>query len=603
MGRENDGTPLVPHAGPNDFDYAEDSKGERCPLQSHVRRVNPRVRSNPAPRIVRRGMSFGPPVGTSPGTARGSMFMATCGNLAEQYEILLRWVNGGNSSRLGSWAADPVIGPNLAGDRRVFAFPHAGRVCRLPMDDAGLPVTQLAWSFYAIVTPIDFFDRLENFAPSAGIPEKTPAQRGGEMVAYLNSLASQPALLENAWKAALRDPGAERTGAVDDLWAYVRTRPHGILETPLGYLVGSLDHVLEVLRDDGSRFSVKGAGDRLKETIGNIHLGFDAHSKEYAREAPTINDALHGISEAQAFDLFRAATGQYVKALLAELGPTQIDIVGNLLEPVVGLTFPVWFGLPDKKNVDAGSQDWRDIGKRKPLLPGDYWNTARYAFIPTPSAESQRLGRIEGPILVKAATDWIAREGRANLTGTVARKIADNTTDYPNDTDVARVLTGTIMGAIATTLGNAVRVIDTLAQDGELQRLAFDWRAGSDRSAAAARALFGERIETLIQSRPVPELMWRTVNGSGHKLGGVDLEDGKFLILGTNSAAVEEKAAEHPAFIAFGMSFDDKKSTPHGCPGRNMALGMMLGWLAGLADVATIRWGGSRFVLELAPLK
>lgn len=607
MGREDDGTPLVPHMGKNDFNYAEDPKGERCPLQSHVRRVNPRNPEQPAPRIVRRGMSFGPPVGTSPGAARGSMFMATCGNLAEQYEILLRWVNGGNSTRLGSWAADPVIGPALAGDRRIFAFPHGGRVCRLPMDDAGLPVTQLAWSFYAIVTPIDFLDRLANFTATIAADTETPEQRGKKIFAYLESLSKDSnqipeALRKDAWKVALRDPGAERTGAVDDLWAYLRSRSEGVYKAPIGYLVSRLDLVLEVLRDDGSNFSVKGAGDRLSETIGNIHLGFDAHTADYKCEAKTINEALTGVPEAEAFEAIRTATIQHLGALRANPGAQRIDLVSDLLEPVVSLSFPAWFGLPDNKLIKAGSQDWRDFGNRVPSLPGDYWNTARYAFIPTPSDETERLAKRDGPILCKAATAWVVREGRDNLPGTIAKKIGEDVKAYKDVEDVARVLTGTIMGAIATTLGNAARVIDILAEKGELQRLAFAWRLLNTRDAQTARDLFGKIVEQMIQSRPVPELMWRTVAGKGLTLDGVALTENEMLILGTDSAAVEELAAGHDAYIAFGMSPDDANRTAHGCPGRDMALGMILGWLAGLCEATTIRWGGSRFTLELAPL-
>jgi hypothetical protein len=635
MGREVDGTPLVPHTSKNDFDYAEDPKGERCPLQSHVRRVNPRTLGQPAPRIMRRGMSFGPPVGTSLGTPRGSMFMATCGNLAEQYEILLRWVNGGNSSRLGSWAADPLIGPALAGDRRIFAFPHAGRVCRVPIDDAGLPVTQLNWSLYAIVTPIDFLDRLAKFEPAKVADIDTPEKRGARIVAYLQSLPETAQ--QDAWTAALRDPGAERAGAVDDLWAYIRSScPSGILEIPVGfeepdsadkpavsekpasserpvaYLVSKLDVALEVLRDNGSRFSVKGTGQRLSNTIGNIHLGFDAYTDEYKTESPTINDALRGIgendrhggiSEADAFDAFRTASIQRLKMLLATRGAEPFDLIGDLLEPVVSMTFPAWFGLPDGTFVKAGSQNWHDVDGPTPSLPGNYWNTARYAFIPTPSTETKRLALLESKALHKAATAWVVHNGRNNLPGTVANKIGKNASAYTDPEDVARVLTGTIMGAIATTLGNAARVIDSLAQKGDLQRLAFDWRAGGGMDVHAARKLFGITMENTIQSRPVPELMWRTVVGDGQTLGGVALKKDAPLIIGTDSAAVEERAAEQGAYIAFGMSPDAKKPTAHGCPGRDMAMGMILGWLAGLSEAATIRWGGSRFTLALSPLK
>jgi deferrochelatase/peroxidase EfeB len=64
MGREKDGNALANTNPPdgNDFDYAADPHGERCPFQSHVRRANPRTVLGPKarmPRLVRRGMSYG----------------------------------------------------------------------------------------------------------------------------------------------------------------------------------------------------------------------------------------------------------------------------------------------------------------------------------------------------------------------------------------------------------------------------------------------------------------------------------------------------------------------------------------------------------------
>ena len=62
LGRRQDGTPLVPNAGDNDFNYGDDPTGASCPLQSHVRRANPRTddtRKQKPPRLMRRGMSYG----------------------------------------------------------------------------------------------------------------------------------------------------------------------------------------------------------------------------------------------------------------------------------------------------------------------------------------------------------------------------------------------------------------------------------------------------------------------------------------------------------------------------------------------------------------
>jgi len=84
MGRWRDGTPLVlspdrpdPRlASSNDFGYAtQDPDGHRCPFSAHIRIVNPRdTPLDPAavegvPRVLRRGMAYGPPLQGVPMTA------------------------------------------------------------------------------------------------------------------------------------------------------------------------------------------------------------------------------------------------------------------------------------------------------------------------------------------------------------------------------------------------------------------------------------------------------------------------------------------------------------------------------------------------------
>ena len=66
MGRHTNGKPLTgkPGLDDNDFNFRDDRRGAHCPLQSHIRRSNPREPvpplMTPPPRIARRGMSYGP---------------------------------------------------------------------------------------------------------------------------------------------------------------------------------------------------------------------------------------------------------------------------------------------------------------------------------------------------------------------------------------------------------------------------------------------------------------------------------------------------------------------------------------------------------------
>jgi hypothetical protein len=105
FGRYPDGQPLErPNSpNPNDFTYAQDARGARCPLGAHIRRANPRLGGEH--RLLRRGMPY---VVDDPGKARkGIYFVALNANIENQFEFLQRtWING--PPRDGSNGTDPI---------------------------------------------------------------------------------------------------------------------------------------------------------------------------------------------------------------------------------------------------------------------------------------------------------------------------------------------------------------------------------------------------------------------------------------------------------------------------------------------------------------
>ena len=103
----------------NDFLYrAEDEKGLRCPVGSHIRRMNPRdalvtgeVRLH---RMIRRGTSYGPllPDGVleDDGAERGLCFVFVGAHIARQFEFVqAQWVNDGRAFS-ASKERDPLVG-------------------------------------------------------------------------------------------------------------------------------------------------------------------------------------------------------------------------------------------------------------------------------------------------------------------------------------------------------------------------------------------------------------------------------------------------------------------------------------------------------------
>ncbi len=107
----------------NDFRYAaDDPKGLRCPLGSHIRRSNPRdiggtndVRRH---RILRRGIAYGgsllPMDAPDDGRKRGLLFIAANSRLDLQFEVIQGdWINKGEILGQAGLNRCPLTGANL----------------------------------------------------------------------------------------------------------------------------------------------------------------------------------------------------------------------------------------------------------------------------------------------------------------------------------------------------------------------------------------------------------------------------------------------------------------------------------------------------------
>ena len=117
MGRWRNGSPLMlspdrpdeATRNANQFGYGEKDNPSptkdlqssvRCPFSAHIRVTNPRdqqidpIQSPPAPRLLRRGMPYGPPLTskTDDGKARGLVGLFLCGSLTRQFELIMDWI-------------------------------------------------------------------------------------------------------------------------------------------------------------------------------------------------------------------------------------------------------------------------------------------------------------------------------------------------------------------------------------------------------------------------------------------------------------------------------------------------------------------------------
>ncbi len=157
-GRWRNGVPLSlsPHSADeenpleqrNSFDYVpsdsvpdafDDARGYRCPLGSHIRRMNPRssaVAGNGGlkHRIIRRGLPYGPPYDPDTpddGIERGLLGLFIGVSLKDQFEFLMSdWSNKGSFAPGLRNTKDPVIGNNSA----------SGATFLIPMENQKHPI-------------------------------------------------------------------------------------------------------------------------------------------------------------------------------------------------------------------------------------------------------------------------------------------------------------------------------------------------------------------------------------------------------------------------------------------------------------------------------
>ena len=114
----------------NNFTYAGDDEGLRCPLGSHLRRVNPRatplkrattVRRH---RLLRRGVEYGPhlPEGAleDDGADRGIVQLLIQADIERQFEFVQKeWMAGGEFIGLDPNEHDPITGVGGEGSQMV----------------------------------------------------------------------------------------------------------------------------------------------------------------------------------------------------------------------------------------------------------------------------------------------------------------------------------------------------------------------------------------------------------------------------------------------------------------------------------------------------
>ena len=643
MGRRLDGRPLVgaAAASQNDFNYAGDPHGARCPFHAHVRRANPRQHGqprdakgridgvSPIPRILRRGMSYGAEY-KSPAdrdSERGLLFMAYAASIAEQFEVIQRWISGGNSSGVLSTHNDPLLGTAAPGAaRRVFRhLDESGNVVRLDLGNK--PFTALRWGLYLFVPSIEVLRNLNQCVHEAQAALQTERSGAGEGGGASRRRAAVPPDLSIAtWRALLEDDSRR-----DDAWRQVRAAPRGCLRTDYGVLVGSKRRVMEVLRDDGSRLSVRGYGERFESSIGPGYLGLDPGGG-HSEQSPQINKAIEAISASDAYRSTRAHTGTVLAELRRSGQPnangevqTPIDIL-EFSDAVLARLCTEWFGLPDPAGVHmvAGGRPPDQPDALPVQCPGHFVSVSRHVFQAHPSITVQRDGMRHGQAIQRSVKGFLAAPGAVK--GTLVRSIESALdairapgADGDDHADrVASTVAGVMLGFAPTVQGNFYQVMRAWIGSRKLWDLqtALPRHARPDGAAMLYRpaaALLKGPLLAQMRAAPVPNALWRTQLVDGKPWGG-RLAAGEVVpvIVGIGSAVRDalggdkrlpgtggnggEAAANR---LLFGGARNGVGKAPHACPGREMAIGVLLGLVAGLLEAGSLRPTPSPTTLSL----
>lgn len=619
-GHPQAGQPLTPTPPPdknyNDFNYEADAQAQLCPFHAHIRRANPRVPITKAdagarpPRIVRRGMSYGPPVDpqaakSAPPPERGLVFMAYNASLGEQFEVVQSWLAGGNSSGSSSGESDPFLGLAEPGRLRHFRFEHGGQTVRVALDgsdrlhDEPRPFVRLEWGAYFFAPSKKALADLQQWAASQGRkPAVTwSADEGEKEIARLLLIERRQgeAAAMDAWKTALEDPDSASHFVNASIWAAIRERHGGALRTPFGVLVADRDLVFQVFADSDTKLTITGYLPRMTRSFGILYLGRDARQPDqvYEQESTVCNAAIMALDQFATFEMARAVVQKVLGLMVKEtIGYAAADgeasweltvDVHELVDPLLGAFCEAWFGLSEAGGHfrRAGYRwDWKQ--GEPPGYPGHFLSPSRYIFQPHPNKKVEEVGAAHGDAARRAMEGFLTQFGPTN--GPVTKAVYNSPRGTGDIPFVARTIAGAMMGFIPTVDGNLRRILNEWLREGTLWALRARYAGTVAKDYTDALNRLRDDFIPAMQLRAVPELIWRTAVVS-HTIGDVEIRPGDVIVAGAVSATQQNLAeGRQDIYPAFGGNRRVAGHPTHSCPGADPALAVMLGFFCGLVE-------------------
>jgi Dyp-type peroxidase family len=661
VGRNRDGVPLIP-ATDNSFTYKGDPEGRQCPFASHIRRTNPRdgFQGRPAPRILRRGMSYGVRFEEDQNAERGVLFMAYNASIAEQFEVIQRWINGANSTGISSAQNDPLVGIGTEPGPRTFRFiakntkTGKDKVRRLSIPK---PFVGLEWGLYLFVPSKSALKALCSTRLEIQPPNLAQIEEGQNIITRIRSLEDSQQPPE--WKRLLEDfliKDPDEKNLTADVWAAIREEGGALRldqgvnflptaasgSTPLStqsstdvtsvqsmVLVATWDKINAVL-SDATTYSVSEQNKRVNASFGDIYVAMDP-GQQYDLESKETNEIVWNYSEGQEKAVFQAAYGAATETLdEAKRGAAslkrndfKIELRRNFLMQTLGRLCARWYDIPDLTTtslsgefIEIGGWKWGAVdqtgsncpspGTRKPQCPGDFLSPSRYSFYPRPTGTTEEYGIAHGKAL-RAASKSIVEKYRRNpnlVKGAISKEMYERIAD---DDILARNLIGIMEGMLPPTDGILRGIIYEWLEQDTLWRHQSALRRASGGALAtlgAAQAALLAPVKEAMCKRPAPDLIYRTAT-KDTKLGNTEIKKDDLVILGLVSA-MQESLVQGAADVTAVFGGNRKQAYQaigdplHACPAQKMVMASVLGILSALLDSGRIEAQPSSLIIKIS---
>ena len=630
------GTPLIESKrGLNDFTYDSDPKAKLCPFSAHIRLSNPRGEEHDRkhPMILRRGMSFGTRFNENSEAhrnelvpQRGIMFMAYCASIAEQYEVIQRWLNAGNATGVSSVQNDPLTGAHPPNGQQFFRCQIDDEVHQVKIEK---PFVTLDWGHYFFVPSRTSLARIARFDIDTGL-ENERQLSGEEIISQIEQLPEN--VQRDEWKQLLEDHLTKDPAEHDitpRVWEAIDARGGAIrIESGIAFdsedeqptphkdstqkivLVTSPKHIMDVFKNDcltggtgdpSSQirpFSSREQFERIsrKDAFGTIYVsldspcphlaGEDSPKSRYHQEAYPTNSFLMKYTRDDAINAGFLA-GQEVlndlKSVTERLNPLprlqalefKLELGHQYIQRALANLCHTWFGIPDYEEIEAGSWDWRK--SRKPVCPGDFLSPSRHAFYPRPTSTIENYGLKHGSALRDAVRKYVEKQWDDTqlMKGEIAsqmhdalRKKAKGASPGSPEIDykdlMGRNLIGIMIGALPPMDANLRFAMLEWLNEETLWRLQSDFRQQKQSLGVvdAAKAALSDELVRAMCLRPAPDLIYRVAN-QDFDFDDVTVRKGEMVILCLSAATQALVRQNEPSVeLIFGGNRKDSSGAP-----------------------------------------